>query len=277
MKVLITGGTGALGREVARAAEQAGYAVRIASRRSRPQGTPSRRDWAQIDLTGGEGLPEAVSGADAVIHAASDPRRAEAVDVNGTRYLAEAAHAAGVQHLVYISIVGIDEIPLGYYRRKLAAEQIIAQSGVPYSILRATQFHTLIDLFLGAASRVPFVFPLPTEFRVQSVAPSEVADRLVRVLAAGAVGRLPDFGGPEVLTVGEAAEQWKQARAVRKPVVRLPIPGRIPTAYRQGKNTVAAGEHGTIRWREWLRSRPAAQPADAGDEGPGMISRLQKV
>lgn len=257
MKVLITGGTGALGRELVRAAEGAGHAVRIASRRPRPEGEPPGREWTQMDAATGEGIRAAVAEVDTVVHAASDPRRADAVDVNGTQRLVEAARAAGVGHLIYVSIVGIDQIPFGYYRRKLAAEQIVAESGVPYSILRATQFHTLVDMLLAAAARVPFVIPIPTEFRVQSVAPSEVADRLIRCLGQGPGERLPDFGGPEVLMLGKAAEQWKQAEAVHKSVVRLPVPGRTAAAFRAGKNTVSEGEHGRIRWRDWLQSRNA--------------------
>jgi uncharacterized protein YbjT (DUF2867 family) len=253
MKILITGGTGALGREVTRVAEAAGHTVRIGSRRARPEGVPPGRGWAQVEVATGEGNPAAVAGVDAIIHAASDPIRAGNVDVNGTRFLMEAARAAGVGHFVYVSIVGIDQIPLGYYRRKAAAERIVAGSGVPYSILRATQFHTLVDMLIRAAARVPFVIPLPTDFCVQSVAPSDVADRLVLCLGAGPGERLPDFGGPELLTLAEATEQWKEARSVQKPTVRLPLPGEVAAAFRAGKNAVSNGEHGTIHWREWLR------------------------
>lgn len=257
MNILITGGTGVLGREVTHAAEDAGHTVRMGSRRPRPESMPLGREWAQMDTASGRGISAAVAGVDAVVHAASDPVRAGAVDVNGTRFLTEAAGAAGVGHLVYMSIVGIDQIPFGYYERKLAAEQIVAGSGVPYSILRATQFHTLVDMLISAAASIPFAIPLPTDFRVQSVAPSDVADRLVRCLDAGPGERLPDFGGPELLTLGEATEQWKEARTVQKRTVRLPLPGEVAAAFRAGKNTVSNGEHGTFRWREWLRDSTA--------------------
>lgn len=254
MKILATGGTGALGREFVPAAERAGHAVRIASRRSRPHGVPPDREWAQVEIASGSGVQAALAGVEVVLHAASDPRRPTAVDVNGTRRLAAAARAAGVSHFVYVSIVGVDVIPFGYYRRKLVAEQIVAGSGVPYSILRATQFHTLLDLLLAAAARVPLVIPLPTEFRFQSVAPSEVAHRLIRCIGEGPGERLPDFAGPEVLTLGEMGQEWKVARGEEKPVVRLPIPGKVAAAFRAGKNTAPDGERGAIRWREWLRA-----------------------
>jgi len=261
MKILLTGGTGGLGREVVRAAEAAGHTVRIASRRARPHHTPAAREWARMDLETGEGVREALAGADAVIHAASDPRRHPAVDVQGTRLLAEAADEAGTAHLVYVSIVGIDEIPFPYYRAKLDAEGIITGSGVPHSILRATQFHPFVEGMIAGFARVPLVLPLPAGFRFQPVATAEAAARLVRAAESGPGGRLPDFGGPEVLTLGEMARGWKAARGVRKPVVPLPLPGKLAAAFRAGRNTLrSGGERGTVRWEDWLRDSAAQAP-----------------
>lgn len=110
MNVLVTGGASHLGRDFVRAAMAAGHGVRIASQRRRPQDAPEKLEWATLDLGTGEGLRESLAGTDAVVHAASDPKDTTAVDVEGTR-LAEAARAAGVGHLVFVSIVGIDRIP----------------------------------------------------------------------------------------------------------------------------------------------------------------------
>src|SRR3989337_3515075 len=153
-RALITGGTGVLGREVAGRLSQAGYSVRVVSRRAAPaEGAPT--EWAQAQIETGEGLAEAVAGVDVIVHCASSPfRRTREVDVEGTRRLLAAAGRVGVSHFVYISIVGVDRIPLPYYKAKLAAERLIEESGVPYSILRATQFHSLIDRFLGTLVRL---------------------------------------------------------------------------------------------------------------------------
>lgn len=257
MKILLTGGTGGLGGEVARAAEAAGHTVRIASRRARPDDAPATREWARMDVETGAGVSDALAGVDAIIHAASDPRRHAAVDVEGTRRLVDAVRAAGTAHLVYVSIVGIDQIPLAYYRSKLAAERIVAESGVPHSIQRATQFHSLVDGMLAGFARGPLILPLPKTFRFQSVATSEAAERLVRAVETGACGRLPDFGGPEVLTLGEMADAWKAARGVRRLTVHLPLPGALAAAFRAGKNTLRdGGDRGTVRWEDWLRDPP---------------------
>ena len=251
MHLLITGATGTLGRHATTAAQAAGYDVRLQSRRPHPEGQAAR--WAVADLETGEGLAHAVGGVEVVLHLASDPRRPQAVDVEGTRRLVRAAEAAGVQHLVYVSIVGVDRIPLGYYRAKREAEEVVAACGVPHSILRATQFHAFLDALIGGAARVPLVLPLPTDFQVQPVAAEEVAARLVQAVGEGPMGRLPDFGGPEVLTVGEAVAAWKRARGVTKPVVPMPIPGAVAAGFRAGHNTAADGERGALRWAEWLR------------------------
>ncbi|HEX5708967.1 MAG TPA: NAD(P)H-binding protein [Pyrinomonadaceae bacterium] len=260
MRVLITGGNGSLGRDLVRAVACEGRRVRVMSRRPRAQSASSEVEWAQADIATGEGLRAAVADVDVVIHAASDPRRTDAVDVEGTRRLVDAARDARVAHLVFISIVGIDEIPFYYYKRKLAAERIIEASGLPYSTLRATQFHSLIEFSLSALARVPLVLPLPTDFKFQSVAQEEVAELLARCLDEGPRGRLPDFGGPEVLTLGEMAATWMEAKGVRKRLVRLPLPGATAAAFRAGKNTTPETVRGVMSWREWVarHARPRA-------------------
>src|SRR3990172_2973042 len=143
--ILVTGGSGGLGSElVPRLA--AGHTVRILSRRPRPPSATT--EWAQGELATGEGLAEAVAGVDMIVHAASSPfGKTRQVDVEGIRRLLPAA-APATPHLFYISIVGVDRIPFPYYRAKLAAEKLVEEPAVPYTILRATQFHTLIDRLL---------------------------------------------------------------------------------------------------------------------------------
>jgi uncharacterized protein YbjT (DUF2867 family) len=222
------------------------------SRRPRPQ---SNREWAQADIASGAGVREAVAGVDAILHAATDPRRSTEVDVNGTRQLVEAARASRITHLIYVSIVGIDEIPYSYYKRKREAEEIIKLSGVPHSILRATQFHSLLNTLVSVAGRLPMVMPLPLDFKFQPVAESEVAERLVRQLGTRASERLPDFGGPEVLTLGEMARTWMSVKGVRKKLIHVPLPGSVAAGFRAGKNT-GAEARGVISWREWLLQYP---------------------
>lgn len=258
MKILVTGGTGHLGRDVIRYGLAAGHEMRVLSRGKRKPDAPGDVEWTTGDLATGEGLRDAVAGANAIIHAASDPKNTVASDVEGTKRLLAAAREERVQHFVFVSIVGIDRIPFGYYRQKLATEQIVRDSGVPFSILRASQLHYFVDLLLSTANRVPFVLLLPAGFHVQSVATEDVAQRLIHALADGPRGLLPDFAGPEPMTLAAAANAWKAARGNRKPTLFVPVPGGTAAAFRNGWNTAPEGERGSIRWSEWLERSAAS-------------------
>jgi uncharacterized protein YbjT (DUF2867 family) len=255
MRILVTGGTGHLGRAFVAQAGKDGHSVRVLSRRP---ASSSSGEHLQGDLGTGAGVSEAVSGMDAIVHAASDPVNTRAADVQGTARLLQAARSAGIGHLVFVSIVGIDRIPLTYYGHKLAAERLILASGVPCSILRAAQFHYFVDFLLGQAARVPFVLPVPRGFRVQSIGTADVARELSSVLARGPSGLLPDLVGPEAVPVTSAARKWLRARGMRRLVVSVPIWGKTAAGFRAGYNTVPERPSGTETWEAWLERRYGA-------------------
>lgn len=225
--VLVTGGTGILGTELRPRLIAAGYTVRIMSRREPQPGEDHGVEWARADINTGEGLAAAVEAVDAIIHAASagfgDSYQA---DVEGTRRLLEAAREAGVRHIVYISIVGIDRINFDYYRHKLEAERRIEQSGIPYSILRAPQFHALVDAILQRLVRFPVAF-VDTRLTLQPMDEAEVADRLVEIVHAGPSGRLPDIGGPEIRRMRDLTRldgcTWQAGAGCRRAFPRWPV------------------------------------------------------
>jgi uncharacterized protein YbjT (DUF2867 family) len=258
-RVLVTGGSGVLGRELVARLIGDGYTVRVMSRRAASSARMvsaehgAAVEWAKADLETGAGLAEALAGADVVVHAASSPfKRTEQIDVAGTRRLLEQSRAAGVAHFCYISIVGVDRIPFAYYRHKLAAEALVRDSGLPWSILRATQFHTLLDGYLQRANRLPLLL-LPTDLQFQPIDAGEVAARLRECVVVGPGGRLADIGGPEVLWAGEIARAWLAARGMERRVVHLPLPGGFAAALRHGYNTCPDQPYGRITWAEWLR------------------------
>lgn len=252
-RVLVTGGTGVLGRALVPRLVNAGYMVRIMSRRNQP---PSAgMEWAQSDLLTGRGLPEAVAGAQTIVHAATSPFiHTRQVDIDGTRRLVEIARANGVSHFVYISIVGIERIPYYYYQHKVTAESIVASSGVPWSILRATQFHALLDGWFQPLARLPIAL-FPTDFKYQPIDEGEVADRLCECVMAGPSGRLSDVGGPEVLYTGDMARVWFESRGLRRRVIHLPMPGTFADALRRGYATCPDRAIGKTTWTEWVRRK----------------------
>jgi nucleoside-diphosphate-sugar epimerase len=159
MNVLVTGGTGVLGRRIVTRLRSQGHRARVLTRN-----VGDKVDAVQGDLITGAGLIEAVADMDAIIHAASATTqltKARSIDVVGTRRLLAMAREAGVSHVVYVSIVGMEGIGYPYYQAKLAAEAIVQENIVPWSILRATQFHTLMETFLEAFSKPPLVATVP--------------------------------------------------------------------------------------------------------------------
>ena len=203
----------------------------------------------------GDGLGEAVAGADIVVHAATGGGTRAKADVPGTRNLLAACKEAGTPHFFYISIVGIEKIPLGYYKAKLECEQLIEASGVPWSNLRATQFHLLMDGFLRLFSRVPLILPIPKSFKFQPIDTGEVADRMVADAAKGPIGRLPDLGGPEVLTFGEMAKAWQRARGKKRPIINVPVMGGVARGFKAAYNCAPEHADGKVIWEEWLGQR----------------------
>jgi len=252
-RVLVTGGAGTLGSLVVDRCVKAGYTTRIMSRGSRRGTFPPSVEWAQADAETGQGLAHAVVGVDVIVNCMSNPlRHTYQVDVLGTKKLIEQGQAAKVTHIVHVSIVGIEHIPYSYYNYKVAAEEVVRAAGIPWTILRATQFHNLIDQYLlRPLSHLP-IMPLPLDLQCQPVDPGEVADCLTGAVGAPPAAYLPDFGGPEVLTLREMAPVWLAARGLRRLVVPLWLPGKTVNGFRQGLNTCPQNRQGKITWAQWV-------------------------
>ncbi|MCW2705711.1 MAG: NAD-dependent epimerase/dehydratase [Blastococcus sp.] len=244
--VLVTGGTGRLGQRLLGPLQAAGHSVRQLSRRGTGPG------GVRADLATGRDLASALAGAELVVHAASDPRGDPwQVDVAGTRRLVEAVDRGRLQHLVYVSIVGVDKIPYGYYRAKFAAEQVLLASGLPVTLLRATQFHDFVDFLLDSARRGP-VLPVPMGWRLQPVDVGEVAEYVTEVCAAPPAGGVVEFGGPEELSAADLARAWASTRAPGAHVVATPVPGKLSTAVRDGAALPSGGARGRRTYTEHL-------------------------
>lgn len=255
MRVLVTGGTGVLGTHVVALLRNRGDEVRVLTRR------PGVAGAVAGDLVSGEGLAEACEGMDAVAHLASAvaaPREWDGVDVGGTRLLGQAACRAGVSHMVLVSILGVDHIPMGYYRAKLAAEHALSSSGVPWTVLRLAQFHELVDAMLRLLAKAPVV-PVPRGVSVQPIAAADAARVVVDALDAGPRYGIIGAGGPQTLTVKEAAEQWLAARREAGgrggAVVQVPVPGPVIAGFRAGHNLMPASSQPGIPFGDWSRER----------------------
>jgi uncharacterized protein YbjT (DUF2867 family) len=259
--VLVTGGTGYLGRELVPRLVAAGHDVRVLSRQANPE-LPAGVAALRGDLITGDGVEAAVDGAGVVAHLASDTttlgtmstRRGRRTEVEPTRRLLDVARRLGTPHVVYISIVGIDEIPLPYYRTKLATERVVEAAGVPYTIQRTTQWHTLAWDFAERLTRGPVAI-VPRGLRGQLLDAGEVAERMMSLVGGHPAGRVTDMGGPAAIDFERVVRDYLRVTNKRRPVIALPLPGKTMRAFREGHNLALDHADGRITWSEWLAAR----------------------
>lgn len=267
-RVLVTGGTGTLGRHAVAALERGGAStVRLLTRRERPADAPPQREWCVADLRS-DPLDAAVRDVDAVLHLASAKGEE---DVPAAQRLLEAARPAGVRHLVFVSIIGCDRIPLPFYGTKVRVEEAVRAGGVPWTIARVAQFHSFVERLVRAPASLPIPSPIVADLRFQPVDEGEAAARLAEIALGPPLGVAPEIAGPEVLTLGAAAEAWRSATGRRATTVAVPLDAigaeaflaaepwarAVLEGYRAAWNTPhGARTLGSIRFVDWLRARP---------------------
>lgn len=249
MRIVVLGGSGDLGARVVKKLGTGDHDVLAASRRT------------GVDLRTGDGLVAALDGADAVVHVATDAKRAKGVDVGGTRRVVELLHDLNQRpHVVAVSIVGCDKVPFPYYRAKLATEQVLVSSGLPATVQRATQFHALAALM---ATRIG---PLAASVRGLRFQPVDI-DWVAAVLAELAVGPAPegprraeDLAGPEVLD-SEALTRVIAEHDGRIPPRLLTLPALAPLAsLGAGALLPESGRTGGRTFAQWLSAQPIPLP-----------------
>ena len=267
--ILVTGGTGTLGRLIVARLREAGRDVRVLSRSDHEgQGI----EFVTGHLATGEGIAAAVHGVEIVVHCAGSAKGDEVK----TRHLVEAASQASVRHLVYISVVGADRIPMagaidramfGYFGSKRAAEEVIEGSGIPWTTLRATQFFDLSLTTAEAMAKLPLI-PIPAGFRFQPVDAGEVADRLVELALGCPAGLVPAIAGPQIYDWADLVRGYLRAVGKRRLIVRVPTPGQAAAAIREGANLAPDRAVGRLTWEEFLGAR-------VGPASDGAASRTQ--
>ena len=274
MRIVVAGGTGTAGRVVVRQAAARGHHVVALSRSGQ----------VRADLVSGTGLAEAVAGAEAVIdcsNAATQSRtKAERFFVTATKNLAHAAAEAGARHYVLLSIVGIENVPMGYYQAKLVQEAALVATATEvqlgFSIARTTQFHDFVGQLLGRMrfgrlAVVPHLRIQPVELtavagRLLDCLDAEPASRLDRAHREPAsrldraetrpVGRLPDLAGPREEDLLQLARQWLAHHGDRTRLIGLRLPGRAGRAIRDGGLLLTEGDVRGRPFADWLADQP---------------------
>lgn len=251
-RVLVTGGTGRLGRVLLPRLAEAGHEVRAIIRRA-GAALPPGVEGVAGDLSDTHAfLPRILEGVQHLVHLASGAADGaiDGVDLAGTRLLIERAKAASAPHLLYLSIVGIDRVDYPLYRAKVEIERLIAESGLPWTVLRTTQFHELIRDWL----RMPPGRHFPARMRYQPIAAVDVADAVLELIEAGPRNAIVEMGGPEVLDARDLARTFADVTGEEPPDLPPLAPG-VPE-----DGLLAPGHHeGHLTWRAFLEQSRADQ------------------
>ncbi|MCS3844689.1 SDR family oxidoreductase [Microbacterium sp. AK031] len=247
--ILVTGGTGNIGRHTVPLLQAAGREVRILSRHSRS--AEPGVEYAEGDTVKGVGLDEALSGVGTVLHLAGGAKGDDVAAQN----LVAAARRTDARHLVLISVIGAGRMPIGYFRMKDAAERAFEASGIPFTVLRVAQLHDFALPIVKALSKMRIA---PRGLRFESVGVEEVAARLAELTLGSPAGRVADLAGPQVREIAHMVRAFDSARGRVHRLLPIGLPGAVGRAYRDGDNLAdGTAMRGRSTWEEFLANREA--------------------
>jgi uncharacterized protein YbjT (DUF2867 family) len=244
MVIGVLGGTGTAGREVTAVLRRRGHEAITLSRTA-----PSVGAHRTVDVTTADGLEPAMAGLDTVVDTISGSAD---VLVDGVAQAMRAARAAGVGHWVSLSVIAAGELPFGYHRDMGRREAVVHAGEVPWSILRAAQFHSLLGTVFAAAARRGVV-PL-LRVPIQPIDARDVAVALADGVEAGPSGAHAELAGPRIERLDELALAWAWAHDLRRVPLPIPALGRALRAVRAGGLTRPDAPRGTITFADWLRA-----------------------
>lgn len=249
-KIVVTGGTGTLGRNVVSQLLARNCDVHVLSSQDSPI-VPDEVKVIKGNLVTGEGLQN-LQDANVIIHCASNPKDPESTDVAGTGNLLKVLEKAKIDHLINVSIVGADKTDYRYYKAKIAVENLVSASGIPFTTLRATQFHDLVLNMIRSFEINNGSILIPAGMRFQSIDVNEVGLRLAELIEKQPSGLLPDMGGPEVLTIEEMVKIWVDISGQQYSIRAEQIEGPRYDLFRSGVNLCSEHKYGSNTWREFL-------------------------
>jgi len=254
-KILITGGTGHLGQKIVQLIKSKEYEVSILTSKSGLK-NEDNITYFTGNLSQNIGLKEATKDINTIIHCASNPRDFEKVDIEGTQNLLNSIDKNSIKHLVYISIVGIHKSDYPYYQAKLKVENILENSGIPYTIVRTTQFHSfvfnLIQSLINETASEKSVLKIPEGLKFQSIATDEVAKLLVKTALQPPQGLLPDFGGPEMFSFDEMTATYLKKSQLNWNIEPEPTNNIRHQLFRTGINLCPDNAFGKETWELFL-------------------------
>ncbi|MFI6303830.1 SDR family oxidoreductase [Amycolatopsis thailandensis] len=243
MKFAIIGGTGLIGSQVVRNLNEAGH-----------EAVPHSPSTG-VDLLTGQGLDAALEGADVVVNLTNSPTFDDASPAffrTSMDNLVAAAKKAGTRHFVILSIVGVDQVPeLDYYRAKTLQEDILKNSGIPYSIVRATQFMEFVDAVLSWTADENTVRLPGTP--IQPIAAADVAAAVSEVSAGKPLNGTLDVGGPDVYPLDELGRITLSAKGDTRSVTNDETAGMFSAVKGDVLTTKDGARIAATHYLDWLK------------------------
>ncbi|UOY92349.1 NmrA family NAD(P)-binding protein [Ectobacillus sp. JY-23] len=251
MKLLITGASGQLGSALIRQLKDSEHEVRMTSR-SKPSNIGDF-EWIYSDLLLEDGLDEVIKDVDVVIHTATSPmKHTKKVDVLAFEKLLE--KLGHIKHFIYPSIIGIEHIPLYYYKCKCEAETLLKNSSIPYTIVRTTQFHSFVESLM-LSKTICNRYIIPGNFKFQSVDTDDFAKHLIQIANHTPEGKTVEFGGPHIMTLKEMAAHKIHINKETRKILNFSFPGKLYKSLVEGKNTTSAEARGETTFEEYLKNQ----------------------
>lgn len=252
-RILITGGTGKLGSDIARVLQDKPYALSILTTQNNYTGN-DKISYIKGDLTQIDTLEQLRSQFDVIIHCASNSKDSYSVDIEGTHNLLMAI-GPKIKHFIYISIVGVDKGISPYYQNKYSVEQEIFNYHIPFTIVRATQFHDLVLDRIIRPNEEHAKIKVPKGLKFQTIDVSDVALKVEEVLKEGPKQSVVNIGGPELLSLEEMIEPYIKIFHPEKTLENINDLNDFQKIFTTGINLCPESKYGKITWKEFLLTR----------------------
>ncbi|WP_057936141.1 SDR family oxidoreductase [Algoriphagus resistens] len=252
-EILITGGSGNLGKQLVKTLYNKGYSITVLSTKDNTE-LPENISLLMGDLTKAESLKNKLNNFELIVHCASNPKDSENVDYKGTLNLLQAIDPKRIVHFLYISIVGVDKSPYPYYQNKSMTENILKKSTVPFTILRITQFH---DFVLHRILE-PLVDPdktmikIPRQMSFQSIDIKDAADIIAEVVETPQHATI-EVGGPEVLSMYEIATLYLKQVGRTNEINEYSSTDIFYNLFTQRYNLCPNSKAGSFKWKDFLK------------------------
>lgn len=254
-KILLTGGTGQLGKKLIEFLSGEDFLIEVLTRDTN-KSLKEKVTYLNADLCQPKSLQVLISEYQAIVHWASNPKNTEEMDIKGTTNLIERLSNHKVENFIHISIIGIDRTDFPYYKSKLRTEEIIKNSGLPYTILRVTQFHDFVyHRILNAGNTQAETLAVPQGLKFQSIDLTDVCREVLNLLKNKPINTVLEIRGPQILSIDEILDAHIQIIALEKKVSMVPVQNEFQKLFTTGINISSHAIKGHIQWVDFLRKK----------------------